>query len=89
MVKNLSANAEEESLIPGWKRSSEEANGNTFQYSSLGNPVDRRTWWSQEFMESKKTWTRLSNKNKNKQLNVIRDMVEFRPTKFIYLSFVF
>ena len=35
-----------------------------------------------------KDLTRLSNKNKNKQLNVIRDMVEFRPTKFIYLSFV-
>ena len=33
------------SLIPGSGRSSGEANGNPFQYSCLGNPMDRGAWW--------------------------------------------
>ena len=31
-------------LIPGWGRSPVEGNGNPLQYSSLGDPVDRRAW---------------------------------------------
>ena len=30
--------------IPGLRRSPEEESGNPFQYSSLGNPRDRRAW---------------------------------------------
>ena len=33
-------------LIPGSGRLSGEGNGNPFQYSCLGNPVDRGTWWA-------------------------------------------
>ena len=44
MVKNLSANAGDVGSIPGSGRSSGEGNGNPFQYSSLGNAMDRRTW---------------------------------------------
>ena len=33
-------------LIPELGRSLEEGNGNPFQYSCLGNPMDRGTWWA-------------------------------------------
>ena len=42
MVKNLSANAGDTGSIPGLGRSPGEGNGNPFQYSCLGNPMDRR-----------------------------------------------
>ena len=32
--------------IPGSGRSSGEANGKPFQYSCLGNPMDRGAWWA-------------------------------------------
>ena len=44
MVKNPSANTEDAGSIPGSGRSPGEGNGNTFQYSSLGNPMDRGAW---------------------------------------------
>ena len=31
-------------LIPGWRRTPEVRNGSTFQYSCLGNPMDKRAW---------------------------------------------
>ena len=43
-VKNLPANAGDVGLIPRLGRSPGERNGNPFQYSCLGNPMDRRTW---------------------------------------------
>ena len=46
MVKNLPANAGDTGFISGWGRSPGEGNGNLFQYSCLGNPVDREAWWS-------------------------------------------
>ena len=33
-------------LIPKLGRSPGEGNGNAFQYSCLGNPMDRGTWWA-------------------------------------------
>ena len=44
MVKNLPVNAGDEGSILGWGRSPEEGNGNSLQYSCLGNPMDRRAW---------------------------------------------
>ena len=44
MVKNLPANAEDVSLIPGSGRSPGEGNGNPLQYSCLRNPMDRGAW---------------------------------------------
>ena len=44
MVKNTPANAEDAGLIPGLGRSSEDGNGNPFQYSCLKNSMDRRAW---------------------------------------------
>ena len=47
VVKNLPANAGDArhmGSIPPSGRSSEEGNGNPFQYSCLENPIDRRAW---------------------------------------------
>ena len=49
MVKNPPANAgdaADKGSIPGLRRSPGEGNGNPVQYSCLGNPVDRETWWA-------------------------------------------
>ena len=47
-VKNLPAMQEagDAGLIPGLGRSLEEGNGNSLQYSCLGNPTDRGAWWA-------------------------------------------
>ena len=46
MVKNVPANAGDEGLIPGSRRSPGEGNGNPLQYSFLENPMDREDWWA-------------------------------------------
>ena len=43
-VKNPPANAGDVNLISGLGRSSGEGNGNSLQYSCLGNPVDKGVW---------------------------------------------
>ena len=43
VVKNLPSSADV-SLIPGLGRSPGEENGNSLQYSCLGNPMDRGVW---------------------------------------------
>ena len=47
MVKNPLANLggiRDEGLIPGLERSPGGGHGNSLQYSSLENPMDRGTW---------------------------------------------
>ena len=47
MVKNLPANAGDAGdtgLVAGSTRSPEEGNGNPFQCSCLGNPMDGEAW---------------------------------------------
>ena len=46
VVKNLPANAGNTGSIPGLERSPGEGNGNPLQYSYLGYPMDRGTWWA-------------------------------------------
>ena len=46
MVKNVPDNAGDAGLITGLERSPGEENGNPLQYSCLGNPMDRRSWWA-------------------------------------------
>ena len=46
MVKNPPANAGDAGSIPRSERSSGEGNGNSLQYSCLGNPMDKRAWWA-------------------------------------------
>ena len=44
MVKNLPANAGDAGVIPGSGIYPGGENGNPFQYSCLGNPLDRGAW---------------------------------------------
>ena len=46
VVRNLPANAGDEGSIPGSGRPLGEGNGNSLQYSCLGNPMDRVAWWA-------------------------------------------
>ena len=43
-LKNPPANAGNIGSIPGLRRSPEEGSGNPFQFSCLGNPMDRGAW---------------------------------------------
>ena len=45
-MKILPASAGDVGLIPGSERSPGEENGNSLQYSCLGNPRERRAWWA-------------------------------------------
>ena len=48
MVKNppaIAGDAGDVGLIPGWGRSPGVGNGNPLQYSCMGDPMDRETWW--------------------------------------------
>ena len=60
VVKESSCQAGNAGLIPGSERSPAEGNGNTLQYSCLGNPMDREAWWATVHWVSK-SWTQLSN----------------------------
>ena len=44
VVKNPPVNSGDVGSIPGLGRSPGEGNGNTLQYSCLGNPMDRGNW---------------------------------------------
>ena len=44
--KNLPINAGDTGLIPGSGRYHGEGNDNPLQYSCLGNPMDRGSWWA-------------------------------------------
>jgi len=46
VIVNLPVNARHADLIPGLGTSPGEVNGNPFQYSCLGNPMDRGAWWA-------------------------------------------
>ena len=44
--KESACKAGDPGSIPGSGRSPGEENGNPLQYSCLGNPMDRGTWWA-------------------------------------------
>ena len=46
MVKNPPANAGDAGSISGSGRSPGVGNGNSLQYSCLGNPMNRGAWWA-------------------------------------------
>ena len=46
VVKNPRASARDAGSIPGSGSSPGEGNGNPLQYSYLGDPMDRGTWWA-------------------------------------------
>ena len=42
--KDSACNAGDASSVPGLERSPQEGNGNPFQYSCLGNSINREAW---------------------------------------------
>ena len=46
VVKNTTSIEGDIGSIPGSGRSPREGNGNPFQYSCLGNSMDRGAWWA-------------------------------------------
>ena len=44
VIQETACNAGDLVLIPGLEKSPREGNGNTLQYSFLGNPMDRGAW---------------------------------------------
>ena len=44
--KKLPANIRDTGSIPGPRRTPGDGNDNSFQYSCLGNPMDRGAWWT-------------------------------------------
>ena len=60
VVKNPPANARDLGSIPGLGRSSGEGNGNSLQYSCLGNPMNRGAWQATVYGVTK-SWTQLSD----------------------------
>ena len=58
VVKSLPANAgdaRDAGLIPGYRRSPGEGNGNPLQCSCLENPMDREAWWVTVHMVTKES----------------------------------
>ena len=49
VVKNPPASTGDMALVPGSGRSPGEGNGNPFQYSCLGNPMDRGAWRAEDY----------------------------------------
>ena len=67
VVKNPPANSGDTGSIPESGRSPGEGNGNSFQYSCLGNPVDGGAWWATVHGVAQ-SWTWLSDKESTCQL---------------------
>ena len=55
MIKNPPANAGDIGSIPGLGRSPGRGNDNMFQYSCLGNPMDRGAWWATVLGDAKES----------------------------------
>ena len=64
VVKNLPVSAEDAGLILGSGRSPGEGNSNPLQYSCLGNPMDRGSWWATVHGVTESDMTERLNNNK-------------------------
>ena len=51
--ENPPANAGDAGSVPGSWRAPGEGNGNTFQYSCLGNSMDTGAWWAKVLVVAK------------------------------------
>ena len=74
MVRNLPANIGAAGPIPGSGRFSGEGNGNSLQYSCLGNPTDREAWRATVHRVAKESdVTQQLNNNKMYKIENLRE----------------
>ena len=76
VVKNPPANAGDTGdtgSIPGSGRSSGGGNGNPFQFSCLGNPMDRGAWRATVHRVAK-SWTQLTTNTRLYMMHVYRHL---------------
>ena len=66
VVKNLPGSTGDMALVPGSGRSPGEGNGNPFQYSCLGNPMDRGAWRAEDYGDT----NRILQLNNNKIISI-------------------
>ena len=75
MIKNLPASAEDVGSIPRSGRSPGKGNGNSLQYSCLGNPIDRAAWQALVFCnritKESDTTKQLNNNTASKALRKV------------------
>ena len=64
-------------MTPGLGRVPEEGNGNSLQYSCLGNPMDRGAWWA-----ARSPWG-LKESDMTEQLTLQR-LVIYSPSSKLY-----
>ena len=57
VVNNLPANIGDMAWVPGSGISPGEGNSNPFQYSCLGNPMERGAWWATVHGDAKESDT--------------------------------
>ena len=88
VVNNPPANAGDMGLTPGLGRSPEEGNGNPFQCSCLGSPMDRGAWWTTVHGVAKeKSQTLLSDWTTTTKANLYhRHGIYLSPPIFIVLK---
>ena len=74
VVKNSPANAEDVGLIPRSRSSPGEGNGNPFQYSCLGNPMNWGVWWATVYGVAKELntsyWLNKHKTNKKRTVHI-------------------
>ena len=68
-VKNMPINAGDSGLSPWWGRSPRKGNGNLFQQSCLGNPMDRGVWWATVHGVAKES--DLANKQQHTSVSIV------------------
>ena len=83
VIKNPPANAEDMGSIPGLGRSPGKGNGNPFQYSCLGNPIDKGAWWATVHSVTKESDTTERLNNNIQAIATVKlflyNFIEFNP----------
>ena len=77
LIKNLTASTGDSGSIPGSGRSPGEGNDNLLQYCCLGNPMDRRVWWTAVYGVARRVGHDLVTQQQQQQM----------ITDFSYLKF--
>ena len=72
--KESTCQAGDSGSIPEWRRSPGEWNGNPFQYSFLGNPMDRGVWWAAVHGVAKELDTTEQLSNNKSYLRPVRSL---------------